>query len=340
MKRLPIIFLLLIAFAGGLLPRTKSVHAKTPVVHAVLFYSPTCSHCHHIMNEVLPPLQEKYGDQLIIFEINIQALEGQALYETVINRFQLEWYGVPMLIVGETILLGSVEIPEKFSAIIDEGLAAGGIGWPDFPGLQAALDAEGLWEGDLSIAEKFYLDPAGNTLALIVLAAMLASVGWIGYTFTQPTYTLRAWPKLTIPLLAAIGLGISAYLSYVEVNQIEALCGPVGNCNAVQSSPYAYLFGVIPIGAMGISGYLVIVLAWAFKVYGTKEWQNIAALILWGLAALGTLYSIYLTFLEPFVIGATCAWCIGSAIVMTLILWAASPTVLTIWQKPKSEDAL
>ncbi|WP_287908301.1 vitamin K epoxide reductase family protein [Chloroflexus sp.] len=31
----------------------------------------------------------------------------------------------------------------------------------------------------------------------------------------------------------------------------------------------------------------------------------------------GTLFSLYLTFLEPFVIGATCIWCLLSAITMT-----------------------
>jgi uncharacterized membrane protein len=39
----------------------------------------------------------------------------------------------------------------------------------------------------------------------------------------------------------------------------------------------------------------------------------------------GTLFSIYLTFLEPFVIGATCAWCLASAIIMTLLLWIIAP---------------
>ena len=34
----------------------------------------------------------------------------------------------------------------------------------------------------------------------------------------------------------------------------------------------------------------------------------------------GTLFSIYLTFLEPFVIGASCAWCLASAVLMTAIL--------------------
>jgi uncharacterized membrane protein len=36
-------------------------------------------------------------------------------------------------------------------------------------------------------------------------------------------------------------------------------------------------------------------------------------------------FSIYLTFLEPFVIGASCAWCLTSALIATLLLLAATP---------------
>jgi uncharacterized membrane protein len=43
------------------------------------------------------------------------------------------------------------------------------------------------------------------------------------------------------------------------------------------------------------------------------------------------LFSIYLTFLEPFVIGATCAWCLTSALIMTLLLWAAAPEAAAVW---------
>jgi uncharacterized membrane protein len=38
----------------------------------------------------------------------------------------------------------------------------------------------------------------------------------------------------------------------------------------------------------------------------------------------GTLFSIYLTIPERFVIGATCTWCLTSAIVMTLLLWSST----------------
>jgi uncharacterized membrane protein len=37
----------------------------------------------------------------------------------------------------------------------------------------------------------------------------------------------------------------------------------------------------------------------------------------------GVIFSIYLTFLEPFVIGATCAWCLSSAVIITVLLWLA-----------------
>jgi hypothetical protein len=45
---------------------------------------------------------------------------------------------------------------------------------------------------------------------------------------------------------------------------------------------------------------------------------------------LGTSFSICLTFLDPFVIGATCAWCLAFAAIMTMLPWltaqAGSPT--------------
>jgi uncharacterized membrane protein len=50
-------------------------------------------------------------------------------------------------------------------------------------------------------------------------------------------------------------------------------------------------------------------------------WPALLAMTLFG-----TLFSVYLTFLEPFVIGATCAWCLTSAVLMAALLaLAAAP---------------
>jgi uncharacterized membrane protein len=53
---------------------------------------------------------------------------------------------------------------------------------------------------------------------------------------------------------------------------------------------------------------------------GGSQWATLAWLALLAMTFFGTLFSIYLTLLEPFVISATCAWCLASAVLMTLLL--------------------
>jgi uncharacterized membrane protein len=55
-------------------------------------------------------------------------------------------------------------------------------------------------------------------------------------------------------------------------------------------------------------------------------------LALFAIALGGTLFSIYLTFLEPFVIGATCVWCLGSALCMTLLLVFTRTPAAASWK--------
>jgi uncharacterized membrane protein len=135
-------------------------------------------------------------------------------------------------------------------------------------------------------------------------------------------------------MLSVIGLGVAGYLAYVETVQVTAVCGPVGDCNTVQQSEYARLLGVIPIGVLGVAGYVMILAAWGVGRYGRGQWVNLAGLALFGMTFAGTLFSVYLTFLEPFVIGATCAWCLASAVIMTLLmLLNVGPAMQTISAK-------
>jgi uncharacterized membrane protein len=59
--------------------------------------------------------------------------------------------------------------------------------------------------------------------------------------------------------------------------------------------------------------------------YGPGSLRKTAALGIWGFCIFGVIFSIYLTFLEPFVIGATCMWCIMSAVFMLMLLLNATP---------------
>jgi uncharacterized membrane protein len=123
-----------------------------------------------------------------------------------------------------------------------------------------------------------------------------------------------------IPILCLVGLFVAGYLAYVETAQVAAVCGPVGDCNTVQQSEYARLFGILPIGVMGLAGYIMILIAWLGARFGRNGIEHLAALSLLAMAFAGTLFSVYLTFLEPFVIGATCAWCLTSAVLITVLM--------------------
>ena len=336
------------------------VQAADPTVRAVLFFSPYCGHCEDLIQNDLPPLQEKYSDRLVIAMIDVSQPSGQALYQKAIDFYRIpqDRLGVPTMIAGEQVMVGSREIPELFPQIIEERLAAGGLDWPNLPGLLPEIsnlntnentdlqspseleDAsqevtqEPLMEPEpvqdsswLAVAiQRFQHDIPGNTLAVAVLIGMLVSLVWVGYRFVmgEPS-RLRQWPDWVFPLLSLIGLGVAIYLTFIETTNAEAICGPIGDCNTVQQSPYSLIFGFLPVGLLGALGYLTILGLWIIQRFLSTKWQQIAWLAIWGMAIFGVLFSIYLTFLEPFVIGATCIWCITSAIVITLLMVATTP---------------
>ena len=358
---------------------SASAQNSAPVVHAVLFYSPACGHCHFVITETLPPLFEKYGDQLQIIGVDVTTPPGQALFQAALQKFNLDAGGVPFLVVGDLYLVGSLDIPEQFPGLIEYYLSLGGVGWPEIPGLTNEItNSAGTTEGeatpstqptaDASISQptahpvtpepaatsqtssqstetlntglnntqdpnwrdRFSQDPAGNTLAVLVFAGMLGSVMWTGQRFRTQ---VKASPKdgwaWAIPVLCLIGFCVAGYLAYVETTQVTAVCGPVGDCNTVQQSAYARLFGILPIGILGLAGYVMIFLAWLVTRYADGRLMGIAAIALFIMTVCGTLFSMYLTWLEPFVIGATCAWCLTSAILMTiLMLLSAGPAKL------------
>jgi uncharacterized membrane protein/thiol-disulfide isomerase/thioredoxin len=337
MKQRQILWGMLILALLSIIFPSLPVYSKQPVIRAVLFFSPTCPHCHIVMEEVLPPLVEQYPGQLDIVGIDVTHPVGSNLYQAAIAKFNIptERLGVPTLIVGQDILVGSNEIPDKFPAIILAGLDAGGIDWPAIPDLATVLAAQDQGQPVTTISTatqeqpsngtpafiiRFLKDPLANSIAVVVLVVMLASCLIVLVNYLQgPESKFISSPAWILPALAIVGVGVAFYLSYVEVSNTEAVCGPIGNCNSVQQSPYAHLFGLIPIGALGLVGYAAILLSWLLQKFGPQPMRKLFTVAIWGMAWIGIFFSIYLTFLEPFVIGATCAWCITSALVMTVI---------------------
>ncbi len=315
------------------------------VVRALLFFSPTCPHCHAVMAESLPPIMAHYQDQLQIVAIDTTTQAGHELYLAAIQTLGIpeDRRGVPTMVVGSTVMVGSVEIPDMLPGLVEAGLAQGGVGWPDIPGLEGALPADpgqstapvaspptGLWT-------RFTQDLVGNGLALLVLLGTLGTLAWSAFRLrgrmaAPPSWVSRPfWSRWAFPLIAFAGVGISIYLTYIESSGTLAVCGPIGDCNAVQQSQYAHLFGVLPIAGLGVLGFGLLLAVHTYRKDLDGQATNRAALVLLALALGGTAFSAYLTFLEAFIIGAVCAWCLTSAVLMTLLL------VLTL---PGARDAL
>jgi len=372
------IYTLLLPLWVSIFPRYA---AQTPppqaVVHAVLFYSPACGHCQMVINQTLLPLIDQYGDQLSIVGIDATTSSGSALFSAALQYFELETSGVPFLVIGDTYLVGSINIPQQFPGMIEEYLAQGGVDLPAIPGLaetlagaQAAQETEAAAASAVNstptaagavaptqtpglpltsakhsgLGARFASDLTGNSLAVVVLAGMLVSVGGAALAWRAKPTAPRGDPasantwRWLIPLLCLVGLGVAGYLSYVESAQVEAVCGPVGDCNTVQQSAYARLFGMLPIGTLGLIGYVLILFAWAGSIMNQGKLTTYARFALLALTAFGVAFSIYLTFLEPFVIGATCAWCLTSAIIMTVLLWLSLAPAKEVYYQGHKPD--
>jgi hypothetical protein len=171
-------------------------------------------------------------------------------------------------------------------------------------------------------------DPVGFALSTAILIIMVLACAYVAWRLLVPAAGAREAGRITIetglgwaiPLLAIVALGVAAYLAYVEVNQVAAVCGPVGHCNLVQSSSYARIVGV-PIALLGIVSYVAIIILWVVDRFVQRDsWKMAARIGLIALTVFGTLFSIYLTLLELFVIHAVCAWCLTSAVVMTILM--------------------
>jgi uncharacterized membrane protein len=329
-QRFLVLLLLLFLFAAS--PVAAQLAADQPVVQAVLFWMDGCPHCHDVIDNGLPPLQAAYGEQLEIRLVEVRsAAELDQLYELAAAvGLRRDATGVPLMLIGDAVLVGSVQIPAELPGLIARHLAAGGVGFPTLPELTTFMpELESALMTPLPAAANSSTPAApgevsGFVLAVAILGTMVLAVLYAAVQLATARRGRRllprlAWLERALPALAVAGLAVAAYLAYVETQAVAAVCGPVGDCNAVQTSEYAYLAG-IPIGVLGLAGYLVILAVWA---WGRWQGDHRVPLLLVAMTGGGVLFSIYLTYLEPFVIRAVCAWCLTSAVIMALLLLAS-----------------
>ncbi len=116
--------------------------------------------------------------------------------------------------------------------------------------------------------------------------------------------------RLAAAALALVGAGLAAYLLYARHTGATLACSS-GGCETVQRSRYSELLGV-PVAALGLFAYLTLLVAAVARGELARLAQAMVAL-----TALG--FTTYLLFVQLWLIGAVCDWCLAGDAVTTAL---------------------
>ncbi len=120
--------------------------------------------------------------------------------------------------------------------------------------------------------------------------------------------------RAVITVLSLIGFIVTAYLTYVYYNQAEtSFCVTGSSCDIVRLSGYSSIDG-IPVSLVGLVGYFGLFIITVSNISDRLKW-----LTLYFISLPGLVFSIYLTYVEVFVLKAICSFCLLSAILITAI---------------------
>lgn len=131
--------------------------------------------------------------------------------------------------------------------------------------------------------------------------------------------TAPSWALVAIAVLAAVGAGISGYLSFTQWAGVAPYCAGAVGCEIVLASPYAHI-GALPLASLGLAMYLAL-LALSVGFLMGRQWRMMVSIL--ALAVAGTLYSAYLTYVSVALLRALCPWCLASTATISLILGLA-----------------
>ncbi len=128
--------------------------------------------------------------------------------------------------------------------------------------------------------------------------------------------------KLIVMLLGIFGFGLALYIHHKKSGRQKMVCYVGRDCDAVVHSEYSRFFG-IPIEFLGMLYYAAVAVAY-FTFLVAPHLATMPA-IFWALAATtgAVLFSLYLTFIQGFVLREWCEWCLTSAFLSVAIFLLA-----------------
>lgn len=133
--------------------------------------------------------------------------------------------------------------------------------------------------------------------------------------------------NLLIIILASLcGLAIAGYIHRKKVSGEKLIC-PIGaDCQAVIYSPYSK-FLEIPVENLGVFYYLILALLYTLFLFFPSWNADTLSFFTLSLTTVAFIFSIYLLFVQIIILRKWCTWCLGSALLCTIIfvsVWTVS----------------
>ena len=116
-------------------------------------------------------------------------------------------------------------------------------------------------------------------------------------------------------LLSMLGMADALYLTVEHVTGQSVKCTIISGCSEVLSSPYAVVAG-IPLAAIGAAAYFTVFSLATLAAFGYRA----AGTLLTPLITAMFFVSIWLIYLQAFVIREFCQYCLFSAAITTALL--------------------
>jgi uncharacterized membrane protein len=128
-----------------------------------------------------------------------------------------------------------------------------------------------------------------------------------------------SWAHLIAALVSLVGVGDAIYLTVQDLTGASLRCTIISGCSEVLSSPYAHI-GRFPLAAVGAVAYFTVFTLSILAAFGYR----LVGPLLAALVAFMFLMSLWLIYLQAFVIHHFCQYCLLSAAVttvLTIIVW-------------------
>lgn len=120
-------------------------------------------------------------------------------------------------------------------------------------------------------------------------------------------------------ILSIVGIAMAIYVLQSFIRKTGIVCVTSG-CELVRKHPASYLFGSIPVPAVGLVGYTILAISAFFRTANlTAAARRSVSNIMFGISIFGVAFVSWFTYTELVIIKGICTWCALSAVNMVVI---------------------